>query len=161
MNFLKTKKGVTLVELLVAIAVISSGIVGIFGMLSSTLRSADTANAKFRAAYFAKEGIEMVRYIRDTNAIQERVRGSWINYGNYHALHHSSLCGSCCEIPWDFKYGDGIESCATSPSPGEMVRQIQVNSAGNYIEVFSTVIGETREGEEFSVTAKERIYNYR
>ncbi|GEM_PF-4412483 len=158
----KKSKGLTLIELLIAITVITVGILTIFSFLSDILRSAGAVNDEFRAAYKAKEGIEMVRYIRDTNALQERVHEhNWIDYGN-RDLYHNNLCGNCCRIPSDFTYGDTLESCTGDPLPGEMTRDISVTREGNNsIEVSSTVFGKTVEGEEFSITAKEIIYNYR
>ena len=54
-------------EAIVAIFVITTGIVGVLSLVTQTISSATFSKDKLIAAYLAQEGIEIVRNIRDTN----------------------------------------------------------------------------------------------
>jgi prepilin-type N-terminal cleavage/methylation domain-containing protein len=66
----RKNKGFTLLELMIAITVLSVGIVGVFGLIQNTLRSAEDLKSRLIASYLAQEGIELVRNIRDNNWAQ-------------------------------------------------------------------------------------------
>ncbi len=64
---IKNNKGFGLLEVLVSISVVIIGILPLVNLFNSVLaRERDTEN-KLMAIYFAQEGIEIVRQIRDTN----------------------------------------------------------------------------------------------
>ena len=67
---MKNNKGLTLIELVIAIFVISIGVVGTFGVLQKIVVSTSLSSSKLVAAYLAQEGIEIVRNIRDTNWVE-------------------------------------------------------------------------------------------
>jgi len=64
-------KGFTLMEAVVAIFVIITGIVGVMTLVTYTITSAQISKDKLIAAYLAQEGIEIVRNIRDTNWLEQ------------------------------------------------------------------------------------------
>jgi type II secretory pathway pseudopilin PulG len=64
-------KGFTLVEVIVAIFLLTVGIIGVSALITSTISSATHSSQKLVAAYLAQEGIEIVRNIRDTNWIEQ------------------------------------------------------------------------------------------
>jgi prepilin-type N-terminal cleavage/methylation domain-containing protein len=64
-----TQKGFTLVETLVAIAIVSIAIVGPFQIVQGVLQSSYIARDQLIAAALAQEGMEYVRQIRDSNSI--------------------------------------------------------------------------------------------
>lgn len=69
MNYrtINNNKGFGLLEVLVSISVVIVGILPMVNLFNSVLaRERDTEN-KLKAIYFAQEGIEIVRQIRDTN----------------------------------------------------------------------------------------------
>jgi type II secretory pathway pseudopilin PulG len=63
----KMNKGFTLMEAIVAIFVITTGLVGVLSLVSQTIASSTFSKDKLIAAYLAQEGIEIIRNIRDTN----------------------------------------------------------------------------------------------
>ena len=80
-------KGFTLIELIISIFILSIGIVGIFGAYSAMVVATNDISNKFTAIYLAKEGIEIVKNVRD------------INWGN--------------SIPWLTDISDSNLSCAS------------------------------------------------
>lgn len=75
---IKNKKnllGQGLMEVIVAIAIITTGIAGTITLTYSNLRSNETSFNQIVAANLAREGIEVIRNIRDENWLQGK---TWI-----------------------------------------------------------------------------------
>lgn len=62
--------GFALMEVIVALFMITTGIIGSYILISSSISSTTYASHRFTAAYLAQEGVELVRNIRDTNWLQ-------------------------------------------------------------------------------------------
>ena len=62
-------KGFTLIEILVAVSIITVGIVGIYAIIPRVVTITSDNIDKFIASQLAKEGIEIVRNIRDKNQL--------------------------------------------------------------------------------------------
>lgn len=70
-TFLKQKnKGFTLVETLVAVTILVIGSLGPIAIAAQGIVSAGYAKDQIVAYYLAQEGLELVRNVRDSNAIQ-------------------------------------------------------------------------------------------
>jgi len=65
----KNLKGFTILEMIVAIFLITVGIIGIFALITKTVSNSTVSRDEMTAAYLAQEGIEIVRNIRDSNYI--------------------------------------------------------------------------------------------
>ena len=81
----KSQKGLTLVEALVALLVLSFGLLPALAVLSSSTRIAVLIENNLIAANLAQEGVEVVRSLRDANwfAVPARpfdtgLQGNWI-----------------------------------------------------------------------------------
>ena len=68
---MKKIKAFTLVETLIVIVVFCIGILTVLFWLSQTLRNKDYANTQIKAAFFAREWIELVFNLRDANYHKE------------------------------------------------------------------------------------------
>ncbi len=83
----KNSTGFTLIEIIIAIAILSFGIILVYGSFASVVNSTYNISARFTAAYLAQEGFEIVRNIRDTNFIsigpgaKPSQRETPLNYG--------------------------------------------------------------------------------
>jgi type IV pilus modification protein PilV len=66
---IQTKKGFSLVEVLVSILVLSFGIVGISSLMMQNIKASVEAKNQIIAAELAQEGIELVRNMRDNNPV--------------------------------------------------------------------------------------------
>lgn len=71
-----TQKGFTLVETLVAIAVLMIALVGPFFMLQQAIRSANAARDQLIASSLAQEGVEYIYFVRSSNYLAGQ---SWLN----------------------------------------------------------------------------------
>lgn len=61
------QQGLTFIEVIVAIGVLLTGIISGLTLTTFTLNSSVASEGRLRAANFAREGIEVVRQIRDSN----------------------------------------------------------------------------------------------
>ncbi len=73
LHFLQKKKesGFTMVEIIVAISVLSFGIISVYGAFSMIINATYNISGRFTAAYLAQEGLEVVRNLRDNNFLNE------------------------------------------------------------------------------------------
>ncbi len=69
-NRLRAQKSFTILEVILAIFVLTIAISGAFALISQTLVSASLVQSKLIAAYLGQEGIEIIKNIRDSNWIK-------------------------------------------------------------------------------------------
>lgn len=185
----ENKKGFALMEVIVALFLISSGIIGSYILINSTISATTHASSNFTAAYLAQEGIEIVRNIRDTNWLQ----GATVVWNR--GLQGCS--GSCdgspdngCIADYSFaanpnidlsfpayKYnnaGDGkgpvlkintngFYDYSLSP-PSTLTnfrRKITIDSSVNYMLKVCVWVGWEDKGVSHSVIVRENLYNWR
>ncbi|PIZ75282.1 hypothetical protein COY05_04060 [Candidatus Peregrinibacteria bacterium CG_4_10_14_0_2_um_filter_38_24] len=84
------KKGFTLTEVLVGISILTVAIVSATNLLVTIVQSNKNNVKTLQAYYYAQEGIEAVRNIRDTN---------WLHNQNW--LINEKIWGSGFEVPKD------------------------------------------------------------
>jgi hypothetical protein len=72
-------KGFTLVEVIVSAFIIIIGISGLFGLIIQTFSYTSANSTNLMAAYLGKEGIEIIKNIRDSNFLNRHygLPGSW------------------------------------------------------------------------------------
>lgn len=69
----KNNKGFTIIELIIAIFILSFSIFGVYSAFSVVIVLTHGASDRFTAAYLAQEGLEIIRNVRDTNWIDGAV----------------------------------------------------------------------------------------
>jgi prepilin-type N-terminal cleavage/methylation domain-containing protein len=67
MGLLCNRRGFTLLETIIAIAIILFGLLSVIALSTSSLIASNITSDEFLATNFAREGIEAVRAVRDTN----------------------------------------------------------------------------------------------
>ncbi len=65
------KNGFTFIEIIVAITIFSIGILAVLGLMTNNLKLMDQNSTRLQATVLAKEGIELVYNIRDSNIQKE------------------------------------------------------------------------------------------
>jgi len=118
----KKIKGSVLLESMIAISLITVGLIGIVSFLSSSIRTSKDISQRFTAAYLAAEGIEAVKYEIEKNYQEKKVFDA----------------GSCIDV-----------SCRTIVTPGSSVMITEgsmfLNSLGDFFEESGTGKGYSRQ----------------
>jgi len=110
-------KGFTLLEVIIAIAILIVGLIGLMVLVSATISASSVSASRLLAANLAQEGIELVRGIRDSNWLQGQAwdtgigrtggeRGGIIDYDDFDNLTQYinpppadvNACGSACQL---------------------------------------------------------------
>ena len=121
-KILNKNKGFTILEVLVAIFIITTGGLAAYAMVQQIIFSTLSSSYRLTAAYLAKEGIETVRNIRDTNWLQGAP--NWYNgligdsglqpvsgFSNYKrrtiVIFNDPKLEVKVEVQWDIRGDDG------------------------------------------------------
>lgn len=170
--------GFTLVEVMTALTIIMVGIVGVYGLINQTLSASKTASMQLTAAYLGKEGIEIVRNIRDSNYLKSlngepgyNQEHSWMSglasSGSPENVNCSTGCGAdysmqtlnlgYANTPLKFNgsfynYSTGVET--------PYKRIITVNHSGVDILEVTVRVDWTEHGRSRSMEVLENLYNW-
>lgn len=66
-------QGFTIVELMIAITLMATGVVAIYALIPYGIKMSAVNTDKYLATQLAREGIEIIRNIRDTNWIEDEM----------------------------------------------------------------------------------------
>jgi len=165
LNAKMTKRGFTIIEAIVAIFVITTGIVGVLTLVTQTISSATYSSDKLIAAYLAQEGIEIIRNIRDTNWL-DPANPPWNNglgVGGYQADYNDLSLSAYTGIPLNLEnppsnmYGYGLGT------PTKFTRKITISDGPvsvNSLNIKVEVSWEEK-GKPYKVEAQENLYNWK
>lgn len=173
MNFQKNSKfGFTLLETIIALFVITVGLLGGMVAVERAVLLTSLSSSKLRAAYLAQEGIEIIRNIRDINWLEARtISNSWDE-----GLTH---CSAGCIADYNHSYGpDQIDPnlpvwnnqflnsdangfySYSSGSATKFQRKITVTSpSADILEILVEIIWQER-GKSYSFSVKEHLYKW-
>lgn len=84
------KKGFTFIEVIIAISIFAIGIVGIYSIVPRMISTVSTNSDRFLASQIAREGVELIRNIRDSNWLADV---SW--------NQNLTACSGGCEIDYN------------------------------------------------------------
>ncbi len=128
---MKNHKGFTLIEVLMAIFLITVGIGGSFALINRIMDFSSVSSDRLQAAYLAQEGIENVRNTRDSNWLA----GNEWNL-NLPSGTETGLLGKFDRI-----------TTITTPEPDKIVVSVEVNWQ--------------ERGRDHRVVAQTELYNWR
>lgn len=151
----KFQKSFTLIEVLISVFVLAVGIVAAIGSIAQAISTATYAKDKLIVSYLAKEGIEIVKNIRDSNWIRGINWSQGLNLGSdsqadYRQYSLSSWAGTPLNLnsAIGYIYGSG--------TPTKFSRKIRVNQiSANELEITVQVFWQNRVFE-----TKSRITNW-
>lgn len=157
------QKGFTLLEVFVALAVLTIGISGVFLLVRQTVSFGESTGLKLTATYLSQEGLEIARNIRDTNflKIHKGQGGTW--------TQGLLNCASGCQADYNdaalaaytgsfLKLNQGVYSY----DPGSnslFLRKITVTQAFDVLDVNVEVSWDER-GRSQKVQAATKLYNW-
>lgn len=110
-----SRAGFTLVEVVVALFIIIIGVTALFGLINLTISYTSVNSTNLQAAFLAKEGIEIVKNIRDSNFLyvnreleeDESVGANWndgLTTEAYGCVNHCVNCLNGCEADYTDLY---------------------------------------------------------
>ncbi|MBZ9572491.1 prepilin-type N-terminal cleavage/methylation domain-containing protein [Patescibacteria group bacterium] len=152
------KKGFTLLEVVVAIFIITVGIVGALALISQTISSARISSQRLIAAYLAQEGIEIVRSIRDTNWLEGVVWNSGLGAGSWEADYTTQDLND--DYDGDFLNIDtnnGLYGYSSGTQTKFKRRIIISPEAADILKVTAEVFWE----DKLLITVQEKLYDWR
>lgn len=118
------QKGFTIIELIITIAILSFGIIGVYGAFSPLVSLNYTVSSRFTASLLAQEGFEIVRNIRDSNAAK-------IAGGQRIAWSDGLVqCSLGCQL--DYKTGTGQQAFENSLRLYDESDRLRINADGFY-----------------------------
>ena len=129
-------KGFTLIEIVVAIFLLTVGTMGAFSLIQQTIAFTSIASAQLAATYLAQEGIETIRNIRDSNFL---ANSTWDN----------GLASSDWQV---VNFLDGSQS--------NFQRKITITSGGSDILEVSVEVSWSERGRTHQVTVATELYNW-
>ncbi|MSU54433.1 MAG: prepilin-type N-terminal cleavage/methylation domain-containing protein [Candidatus Staskawiczbacteria bacterium] len=161
------QKGFTVAEMIIAIAVLSFGIILIYGAFFASFNATYSVGPRFTATYLANEGQEIIKNIRDNNILNS---DSW-SLG----LVESS-CSDGCQV--DYKaliYSDiadyddtfltlnedGFYSHQVGGTPTMFKRRILISEVGEDGDVLkvNVLVSWTYKGGVFSLNIDQYLYD--
>ena len=169
----KSKKGFTLIEALVAIAILLIVVVAPISLIGDSLHKLWYARDEALSVNLAQEGIEMVREVRDSNMLSgspwltNLADGVYkIDVANFTAGGAPNTvvipCPSCGPLQPLYLNASGIYEQGTVATPTRFWRIVTISSAGlpaNERQITSTVTWQTS-GSTGTVSASEYIFSW-
>ena len=166
------RRGMTFLELMVAIFVLIVGISGTLGLIHRTISSASMTTSQLKAAYLAQEGVEVVRNIRDSNWVSD---AHWLR--NIDVDPDPNIICTCCEVAFDHGRNTSMTRCPVEglrqlrfldefygydPAgvPSIFSRRIETSMVDNYLRLRVIVSWDER-GTTQNVTVVQHLYNWR
>lgn len=129
-------RGVTIIELIITLFILSVGVVGVLSAMRQPIEQSGIAMSTLRANYFAQETIELVRNERDTLWIKEE---DW-NIGTLQ-LRTSYL--------------------NVDPIPGtKFKREVILEEIEDGFIKINAIISWTEKDKDYEVNVQENIYNW-
>ncbi|MBI3250543.1 MAG: prepilin-type N-terminal cleavage/methylation domain-containing protein [Candidatus Andersenbacteria bacterium] len=167
-----SQQGLTLIGVLVATIILSIIGVSASQLLTRSERVAEVASSEFVASNIAREGLELVRAMRDNNWFQGDDETEWIGEELCAEFTYDTAAARAGDGPgsvddaalfidkqtheWGHRTGNGDDS---GYSRVLEINCDERNSEIPYVTVTSTIRWEVR-GQERDVVLKERLYNW-
>ncbi|MFH1714139.1 MAG: prepilin-type N-terminal cleavage/methylation domain-containing protein [Candidatus Nealsonbacteria bacterium] len=162
------KKGFTIIEVIIAVFVITVGVGAAVILISQTIGLVNTTSSKLIASYLAQEGIEIVRNIRDGNflILASEPATIWtdnildvgcpsnVYEADYLSQTLSCISGTGQKLKVDSNYYNYLSGSETN-----FIRKIIINPDVDKIDVLVEVSWQDK-GSINKVTAQANLYDW-
>jgi hypothetical protein len=169
----KKESGQILVETMVALTMVTIGLLGLLNLLSSSIGLNKVVSDQYVASYLAAEGIEIVKNIIDNNIAENQAFNAGLAVGTYEVDYNSDQLISAS--PNSLKYlkfdgGNGgsfkytYNPLGTDYQTTNFTRMITTHQGAlgsDELVVQSKVGWVTRGGGELDVVLEDHFYNWR
>lgn len=125
MKLTRLNKGITLIELIVAISVLTFAITGPMTLAASSLKATQDARNELIATHLAEEGIEVIHSLRDNNSSTDLTPGPGYTGWTNHRVDFVTPCSNfgCvvdvtahAALPWG---AGAVVACTNTDCAGE------------------------------------------
>lgn len=156
MNF----KGFTLLEVIVAIFILTVGTGAAFALIQQTLISTSLVEDRFIASYLIQEGMEIVKNLRDKAWLEDEIWDTYLPAGDWQADYSSQTLN-----PFDPNNSlridsDGFYSYSSGTST-KFQRKISISEKTQDKMKVSAQVSWLERGKTHSLEALEYITNWR
>lgn len=152
-----SSKAFTLIEILIAITVITLGIVGFYAAITRVASLTFSNSARFVASRLAQEGIELVSNIRDTNWIERTDWDNGLADNDYRVQYDKDSLLTYSEVPLKIN-SDGFYNY-DSGSPTKFTRKITITHISS-VEL-KVKVQITWPGKGSPLEVEEHLYNWK
>lgn len=159
----QNQAGQALIEVLVAVSVLTVGLLGIVTLLSRALSLNRVVADNYAATYLAAEGIETVKNMIDGCAVQKAGWNCNVLPGDYEVQYNSTNLAQFAGRKLLFDPQNDIYSYAAG-NPTAFVRKVSIKYVGDgseEVQVNSEVSWTTRGGGSFRVNLEDHFFNWR
>ena len=153
-------KGFTLIETIVAISLLTVGVVGSFSLMQKVTAFASISSSQFVASYLAQEGIETIRNIRDTNYLEGQVWDSGIGAGVDFRLDYRSQVFPDATCGTYLQHNGNFYICSAD-SASKFRRKITIEKPSSDKMVVSVEVSWSERGISHQVFAETELYDWR
>lgn len=170
--FGKINKGFTVLEVTVAIFVLTVAVGGSFALIQKTLLGSALVQSKLTAAYLAQEGIELVRNIRDSNWLEDNFWDDGLDEEDWEIDYNDSELSLYSDRYLYIEGAGGFYSYPASPAPEDIQtgfkRKITISKLDipetqdptDYGLKVSVLITWEERGRTYTLEAEEHLYNW-
>lgn len=141
-KFSETRKGFSLIELMIAVFFVSVGLIGVLAFFNASIQSNAGAKNELIAAGLAQEGNELVRNLVEYKRLNAGPSDTWDTIANWFQsncsrIDYQSLTSRSCQSGSYLCFSGGrYQQCPSDPGTG-MQRTLTINhrnnSNGNYL----------------------------
>jgi len=153
----KPLTGFTLIEILIAITVITLGIVGFYAAITRVASLTFSNSSRFVASRLAQEGIELVSNIRDTNWIKGTDWDNGLADNDYRVQYDKDSLLTYSSVPLKIN-SDGFYNY-DSGSPTKFTRKITITHISS-VEL-KVKVQITWPGKGSPLEVEEHLYNWK
>jgi len=159
LNVKMKNTGFTLLEVMVAISILSLGVAGALTLIQKTVAFTSLTTSRVVAAHLLQEGIEIVRNIRDKSWLEGEEWGGGIQTGDREADYKSKNLNQTYLGRYLNIDDQGFYSYSAG-TPTKFKRKITISKpTSDVIEVFVEIQWQEK-GESYSLSGQENLYNW-
>ncbi len=169
-------KGFTLLEVIIAVSILGSGIIAATSLMNRTIGLGSVVRNQLIGANLAQEGIEVAHNMRHTNWIKQRsspttlwdagfVDGnSCVNF-NSKTFSDAGFTAGSCNLMAERQLYFVLNRYVHSPTPSGIVtpfsRHIEISHGTDLASLPFVLVKSTVKWEQGAITVEERLYDWK
>jgi len=157
---LNNQQGFSLIEVIIAIFVITIGIVAVVNLISSAIGSVAISESQVIATNLCQEGLEVVRNIRDSNWEKAESWNNGLSNGNYRIEYNSNALLALSDNP-ALKLNSNGYYQYSSGNDTLFHRKITINNINDHELDAISEVGWRQRGKSVNTRAKIKLYDWR